>query len=193
MEPALYSSEYMDEVYEFLVMGKQITDCGRQDLLELYRHYPFDFQEGLNVEYFCYEMIGDIWESTVWRSDDYRSFYALHFRDKAMTEYFRLCKAHAQREGIPYDEDPYVAAALKEVHDWMDSDCPCCDWRLKTFARNHSPAKLIFYFDEEFQWFAGLFSRLLRTLHFFQSSVEALRKEMGKDLPFSPCSLPGPG
>lgn len=176
-------TEYLNALEEILTVGKLLSDCKRDDILRYYRDYVFNPEEGMNAEYFCYSMLDMLCEECLWLGDDTGGFYSIHFRDSCMTDYFALCKEHARREGIPFREDPYTSAALREVHDWMDSDCPCCDWRMKLFERNNSRPKLIFYYTEDFYWHTALFTRILRVLDFFQTAGEKLRQELYPHIP----------
>lgn len=173
--------DLQDRFFDALVVvrvAKLLKDHGREDAFQLIRDcYCADYDDEYPASIEALENISDFFRHDY---DDESDMERMYFSDRAIMEYYRLCREDARLRKIPFEESPLVKKAEDYVQEWMNEPgCYYCGYGIKLDPEEQWGCGIIFdYSAYDFYEYYPLLQRMLHVLDFYRDELPTLRREV---------------
>ena len=144
-------------------------------------------KEGYNEpgDEFCAYFLDLLYITADFVHEDYVDDYDVarwYFSDRAMVEYYRLCRTYGCAHGLKLKDNPYMREAERFVESAMDlGNSYGYGWYLNTKVGHEWASGIVFrtdcYFDGEME----LLEALLSIRQWFEVGVQRLRKKLAEE------------
>lgn len=172
--------ELSEAIFQVLIpvrVAKLLKDNQADTAFEIVRDcYCVDYDDEYPASIDALENICDYFDHDCCEDED---AYFMYFSDRAIVEYYYLCREEARLKNIPLGESVHVYQAEKKVRHWLDvPGCYYCDYQLKVEPTEPWGCGIFFLYGYEFYEFYPLLQRMLGVLNFYKQSLPALRREV---------------
>lgn len=125
--------------------------------------------------------------------DYYRSAFNTYvLRDPLLTRYDDLCRAFEAAKGITKVENPFARKLESAIHDHMQLNSYCYDYRWIDNTADKKGAKLVVLLTVEFAVYYSLINALFSILDFCEENIPRLEDSLKKQAQAKVVRLPVP-